>query len=242
MTAHAESNKNDTTESKSSELRNIPLAERMFFFDIDNCLYPLSTKIYVIMRERIVDFMIKAGISDDREMTDQLCNKYHTNYGLSIRGLLLHHDIDPVAYDKEVDGSLPIEELIKPDPELRDMLQKLKTRKWAFTNAGLPHAQRVLAALGISDQFEGITYCNYAEPDFPCKPEIRAYNKAMHEAKVNNSHACYFVDDAAHNVETARTLGWTAVHVTNEPNLSTAGHYQIHKVTDLPKVLPELWQ
>ncbi|KAI9595852.1 pyrimidine 5'-nucleotidase [Syncephalis fuscata] len=231
----------DNTLGITTDTESIPLNERVFFFDIDNCLYPLSTKIYVLMRERIIDYAIKAGISEDRERTRELCKRYYTDYGLSIRGLLLHHNVDPVNYDEEVDGGLPIEELIKPDSELRDMLQQLKTRKWAFTNAGLPHAKRVLAALGIGDQFEGITYCDYAEPDFPCKPEARAYTRAMQEANINTPHACYFVDDTANNIETARTLGWTAIHITTEPDRSTAGHYQLKRVTDIPTVLPELW-
>jgi hypothetical protein len=36
--------------------------------------------------------------------------------------------------------------------------------------------------------------------------EIRAYDKAMFEAKVSDPRACYFVDDTSHNVETARVI------------------------------------
>jgi pyrimidine and pyridine-specific 5'-nucleotidase len=39
--------------------------------------------------------------------------------------------------DREVDGRLPLEQILKPDPELRHMLETLPMRKWILTNAGL---------------------------------------------------------------------------------------------------------
>ena len=37
-------------------------------------------------------------------------------------------------------------------------------------------------------------------------------------------------------------MGWTAIHITSDPDNSTAGHYAIKSVLDLPLVLPHLWQ
>jgi pyrimidine and pyridine-specific 5'-nucleotidase len=68
------------------------------------------------------------------------------------------------------------------------------------------------------------------------------YERAMREAGVTENHNCYFVDDSAPNVEAATRLGWTSVHVTDDPNMSTAGNFQIATVTELPQVLPHLWK
>ena len=58
--------------------------------------------------------------------------------------------------DRQVDGGLPLDEILKPDTELRDMLTRLTSaRKWIFTNAYYPHAERCIKLLGIDDQFEG---------------------------------------------------------------------------------------
>jgi pyrimidine and pyridine-specific 5'-nucleotidase len=54
--------------------------------------------------------------------------------------------------DEKVDGSLPIEEILKPDPELCSMLEQLKTRKWAFTNAGLDVSMLVLCIMHMIDR------------------------------------------------------------------------------------------
>ncbi|KAI8868854.1 pyrimidine 5-nucleotidase [Ramicandelaber brevisporus] len=222
----------------------------VFFFDIDNCLYPMSTGIARSMRDLIIQFAIThSGISV--EDAPAICANYYKNYGLCARGLIIHHNINPVEFNDQVDGRLPIEDVIKPDPELRGILERLVTRRWAFTNAGIDHGRRVLAALGIDDLFEGITYCDYAEPNFACKPELPAYRKALNEAglvemaakvpqdenstTVANGYApggssssdiqCYFVDDSATNVQTAEKLGWISVHI-NEP--AADGAYQPH--------------
>lgn len=46
--------------------------------------------------------------------------------------------LDPLDFDQKCDGSLPLETMIKPDPELRKLMQDIdrsKTRVWALTNA-----------------------------------------------------------------------------------------------------------
>ena len=46
--------------------------------------------------------------------------------------------LDPLVYDKECDGSLPLEDMLSPDPCTRKLLEDIdrsKCRVWAFTNA-----------------------------------------------------------------------------------------------------------
>ena len=88
----------------------------------------------------------------------------------------------------------------------------------------------------------GLTYCRYVDENFPAKPEVEMYKKAMRDANVTVHNKCYFVDDSAANVEAATKLGWISVHVADDPKQSTAGDFQIHAVTELPLVLPDLWQ
>ncbi|KAI9285646.1 HAD-like domain-containing protein [Umbelopsis sp. AD052] len=214
--------------------------ELMFFFDLDNCLYHKSHGIQNLMRKYILQYFDKLGIPESEAAV--LRERYYIEYGLSIRGMIQHHQVDPVDFDEQVDGRLPLEDLLKPEPELRKMLETLPMRKWILTNAGLQHAKRVLKLLDIEDQFEGITYCNYSEPNFPCKPEVTMYERAMKDAGVKEHNHCYFVDDSDVNVEAATKLGWTSVHVADDPKKSNAGDFQIAAITELPQVLPDLWK
>lgn len=47
--------------------------------------------------------------------------------------------------------------------------------------------------LGIDDLFEGITFCDYAEPVLLCKPQSGMFDKAMEQAGISENKECYFV-------------------------------------------------
>jgi pyrimidine and pyridine-specific 5'-nucleotidase len=105
-----------------------------------------------------IAYMVSLGLSDETAST--LRSQYYTQYGLTLRGLRRHHGVgstippplhpgkalilylvDPLVYDKECDGSLPLEDLLIPDPYTRKLLENIdrsKCRVWALTNANQP--------------------------------------------------------------------------------------------------------
>lgn len=106
--------------------------------------------------------------------------------------------LDPIDFDRKCDGTLPLEELIKPSEQLKQLFkdidrskgtraamhafpshtyQTFVARVWALTNAYQPHARRVLRILELEDQIEGVVFCDYAEPNFACKPEADYYHQ-----------------------------------------------------------------
>jgi pyrimidine and pyridine-specific 5'-nucleotidase len=198
------------------------------FFDLDNTLYSSRTGIAELMATRIqLYFEQVLGLPEDESAA--LGRRYYRDYGLAIRGLVSHFSIDPAEYDAFVDGGLPLDDLLQPDPKLRATLTALHVRRWVFTNAGRRHALRVLQLLAIADLFEGVIYCDYTEPGFPCKPGRESYERAMACAGVADPGLCYFVDDAASNVRAAAELGWHAVHLDEqsseaERRTETAAH------------------
>lgn len=126
----------------------------------------------------------------------QLHQEYRTEYGLAIEGLAHNHEIEPLDFNAEVDDALPLDTILKPDPELRLLLQDLDTTKvkpWLLTNAYVNHAKRVVRLLGIEDLFEGLTYCDYGQKPLVCKPSQDMYAKAEEEAGAPSTESCYFV-------------------------------------------------
>jgi len=124
--------------------------------------------------------------------------KYYKDYGLAIEGLVRHHKVDPLEYNSQVDDALPLEDVLKPDPQLRRLIEdidKTKVKLWLFTNAYITHGERVVKLLGIDDLFEGITYCDYGAEKFLCKPAPDMFAKAMREAGVTAPQDCYFVGE-----------------------------------------------
>lgn len=179
------------------------------FFDIDNTLYSASSKISEAMGTRIHAYFLTLGLSD--EEASDLHHKYYSQYGLALRGLTRHHNVDPLDFDQKCDGSLPLEEMIKPDPALRQLfldIDRSKVRVWALTNAYRTHAQRVLRILHLEDLIDGLIFCDYAEPNFVCKPEPEYYHQALKKANVRDPARCLFIDDSLTNVKAAARLGW----------------------------------
>jgi pyrimidine and pyridine-specific 5'-nucleotidase len=128
-----------------------------------------------------------------------LHQKYYREYGLAIEGLTRYHKIDPLEFNREVDDALPLDDLLKPDPALRKLLEDLdctKIKPWLLTNAYVTHARRVIRLLGIEDIFEGITYCDYSQPKLVCKPSVEMWEKAEKEAGASATERCYFVGES----------------------------------------------
>lgn len=128
----------------------------------------------------------------------RLHREYYTNYGLAIEGLVRHHQIDPLDYNAKVDDALPLEDVIKPNAELRKLIEdidKSKVTVWLFTNAYVTHGKRVVRLLGIEDLFDGLTYCDYGEQPLICKPHPEMYKKGMREAGVERVEDCFFVGE-----------------------------------------------
>ena len=173
--------------------------------------------------------------------------RYYKDYGLAISGLVKHHTIDPLAYNREVDDALPLDDVIKPDPQLRKLLEDIdrsKVKLWLFTNAHITHARRVVRLLGVEDCFEGVTYCDYAAKVLLAKPHKEMYDKAEREAGARSREECYFVDDSALNCRHANERGWTVVHKLEEedpPPEKRAGRYQIRHLEGLRSIFPQFF-
>ncbi|XP_022742624.1 uncharacterized protein C24B11.05-like [Durio zibethinus] len=124
-------------------------------FDLDDTLYPLSSGLARECGKNIKDYMVeKLGI--EKEKIVELSNLLYKNYGTTMAGLrAVGYDFDYDEYHSYVHGRLPYENL-KPDPQLRSLLQALPLRKIIFTNADKVHAAKALTKLGLEDCFEGI--------------------------------------------------------------------------------------
>ncbi|KXJ86142.1 Haloacid dehalogenase-like hydrolase-domain-containing protein [Microdochium bolleyi] len=219
----------------------------VFFFDIDNCLYPRSTKVHDLMAD-LIDKYFATYLGVDEKEAIRLHQEYYRDYGLAIEGLVRHHQMDPLDYNAKVDDALPLEGLITPNPQLRRLLEDIDTTKvrlWLFTNAYVTHGKRVVKLLGIDDLFEGLTYCDYSQIPIICKPQRDMFTKAMKEAGVERPEDCYFVDDSYSNCVGAQAYGWTAAHLVEEglPKPSAkASQFQITHLEELRECYPQFFK
>lgn len=220
----------------------------VFFFDIDNCLYSRSKHVQDLMAELIDGYFVR-HLELPYEDAVTLHKKYYTEYGLAIAGLVKHHKIDPMAYNREVDDALPLDDVLEKDEGLRRLLQdidKTKVKLWLFTNAHITHAKRVARLLGVEDLFEGITYCDYRQQPLIAKPHAEMFDKAEREAGVEGRlRDCYFVDDSGLNCRHAQERGWTVVHKleAEDPEPETrAAKFQVRDLDELRGLFPQFFK
>lgn len=225
---------------------------KVFFFDIDNCLYRRSTRIHDLMQVSIHDYF-KTELNLDDEAAHNLRRTYYRDYGLAIRGLVMFHDINAIEYNKMVDDALPLQNILRPDLALRKVLQDLRAsgkidKLWLFTNAYKNHGLRCVRLLGIADLFDGITYCDYAQEDnLICKPDPNAFEKAKMESGLGQYSNAWFVDDSGNNIQQGIALGMgKCIHLVEDVvdeilGANPKGSAVISDITDLPKAFPELF-
>ena len=196
----------------------------------------------------LIDQYFQTHLSLSPEDSYYLHHHYYQEYGLAIEGLVRFHKVDPLEFNEKVDDALPLDDIIKPDPKLRKLLERIdrsKVKVWLFTNAYITHGKRVVKLLGIEDQFDGITYCNYGGPKLLCKPAIEMFDRAMREAKAIDLQDCYYVDDSAINSRGGKMYGWKTAHLVEpglaEPPPEPVADFQISSLYELPEIFPELF-
>jgi pyrimidine and pyridine-specific 5'-nucleotidase len=154
----------------------------------------------------LIDEYFRDHLSLPWEEAVRLHKEYYTTYGLAIEGLVRHHQIDPLDYNAKVDDALPLAGIIRPNPELRKLLEDIDRTKvtlWLFTNAYVNHGRRVVQLMGIEDLFEGLTFCDYGKVPLICKPSKEAFIRAMKEAGVERTEDCFFVGTLGQSVPCA---------------------------------------
>jgi len=216
-----------------------PVQFHTVFFDLDNTLYQKSSGISDAVTARIQDYMVQY-MKFTPEQAEQQRYVYYKEYGLTLKGLMFHHEVDPSHYLDFVHGGLELSKHLQPDPELRAMLSKMSrsVKKWVFSNADLPHCERVIKMLDIDGIFDGIL--DYLQLLDNCKPHPISYEIAITLAESKNYDGCIMLDDSLENLIGAKQKGMTTVLVG-----SVVSHvdvdYCIENVRDFVKIFPELF-
>lgn len=195
-------------------------------FDLDNTLYPASTNLFAQIDVRMKAFIAGAlGLSPEDAF--KLQKQYYRMYGTSLRGLILHHDVDPDAfldYVHDIDHSV-----LNADPRLEALLAALPGRKLIYTNGSAYHAESVMKRLGVAHHFEDI-FDIRAGLLIP-KPDPAGYAAMIAKHAVTPAKAVMF-EDSHKNLGPAAALGMKTVWVRHAGEMPTDGddlshcHYQ----------------
>ncbi len=206
-------------------------------FDLDATLYPAGCGLWPAIGRRIEAYLLQVMKIPENEIP-WLKQLYYQNYGTTLKGLQINHNIDARVYLDFV-HDLPIETYLSPDPDLKRMLERMAVPGWVFTNSDRGHSRRVLRALGIEGCFSGIIAIE--DLKFECKPNPSAYHQALEIAGISDPTLVAFLDDSPRNLQAAHELGFFTILVGKGDNGPSA-HPALDRPHDLPQILPHIFQ
>lgn len=178
-------------------------------FDLDNTLYPRELGIFDRVVERIWDYLI-LRMGFEEEVAAELRKEYIRKYGSTLRGLMIHHHIDPDDYLDYV-HDVAVEDILTPNPALQALLRSIPFQRALFTSSHRPHAVKVLRCLGVEEYFPfifDITLTGYIP-----KPNMEPYQQVLRTLSVSGER-CMMIEDVVANLEPAKSLGMTTVLVS----------------------------
>jgi putative hydrolase of the HAD superfamily len=199
-------------------------------FDLDNTLYPAQCDLFKQVDVRIGEYIAnRFGIPF--EQARWLQKSYFRGYGTTMKGLMTECGVDPVEF-------LDFVHLIDHSPVCADArldaaLAALPGAKYVFTNASVPHSEKVLERLGIAHRFDAIF--DIAAAGFEPKPHDAFYDKFIARHGVAPQRAALF-EDTARNLAPAHARGMTCVLVETDNSWSMEGHegeHVHHRTRDL---------
>ena len=198
-----------------------------WLFDLDNTLYPEESGFMREVEGRMTGFVEKVtGLPRDQAFALQ--KRYLADHGLTLKGLMLHHGVDPADFHALFhDLSLDV---LAHDAELLRALSGLPGRRLIFTNADDVHAERVLKHLGLRDLFDEVFHIGSF--GYAPKPDPLGFQR-MIDAHGLDPAATSFFEDSERNLKPAADLGMTTVLVGPRALASTAPfvHHRTEKLT-----------
>lgn len=202
-------------------------------FDLDNTLYPREIGLFNYVNERINRYLVEF-MRFPPDQIEAIRKNYITNYGTTLRGLIIHHNVDADHYLQYV-HDIPISILIKRDLKLRSFLKNINVNKVIFTNGSEDYAKKVLRALGVENYFSrifDIQFCQYKP-----KPHPESYERVLRALNAEGGE-CIMVDDMEENLIVARGFGMLTILIGD--GNSNSSHFIVESLTELDILLENI--
>ncbi len=196
------------------------MAFDLIVIDLDNTLYAADNGVFARMDERMTAFVLRE-LGVDREKANELRLAYWKQYGTTLHGLILHHDVEPEGFLHEV-HDIDVQGMLQPDTEVDAALAGLPGRKVIHTNGTREHAGRVLQALGIEHHFSAIYDIRFnAYKPKPCSTTLGF----LLDAEGIDPGRTLVIDDMEDNLAAAREIGAKTALVSADPPREAWDYY-----------------
>lgn len=179
-------------------------------FDLDNTLYRTSPEMLAQIDDLMGSF-ISDFLNVDRVEARVIQKGYFRSHGLTLRGLMVEHGLDPQVYVDHL-SQLDLSDVL-PNPELANTLNGLPGRKVIYTNAFTEHTREVMERIGITTHFDAVY--DIGDANYVPKPAIESYRRLCDLHGIDPQRAA-MVEDISRNLEPAAELGMTTIWVRTD--------------------------
>lgn len=178
-----------------------------WLFDLDNTLHDASHAAFAPTSRAMTDYMVE-HLGLDRDAASALRMHYWHRYGATLLGLVRHHGVKAAHFLEQTHRLPGLEDRLRTSAHDRAALRRLPGRKLILTNAPRAYALRVLDALRLTREFDGVlgiedmTMFGAHRP----KPDARMFRHLLAKLKLRPSD-CVLVEDTLQHQKAAHALG-----------------------------------
>jgi putative hydrolase of the HAD superfamily len=184
---------------------------KTWLFDLDDTLHNASHRAFAELNASMSAYMVTyLGMTEEQAAV--LRTLYWQRYGATLSGLQRHHGVKPAHFLAETHRLPGLEAHLHGHGHDLSAIRRLRGRKLLMTNAPRSYAERVLAALGLTDVFERLICVEdmqlfgHSRP----KPDARMFRVVLARLKLRPSQ-CILVEDTLIHQKSARGLGMHTV-------------------------------
>ena len=201
--------------------------DRVWLFDLDDTLHNASHRAFRELNASMTAY-IETHLGLNTEEAVALRHRYFLRYGATLTGLQRHHGVKPAHFLHETHRLPGLEDHLHGHAHDLAALRRLPGRKFLMTNGPLGYAERVLAAIGLSDAFEGLICIEHMRcfGQSRPKPDSRMFRMVLAGLKLRPER-CVLVEDTLIHQKTARGLGLKTVWMQRW--LRQAGRERLHR-------------
>ncbi len=206
---------------------------RAVIFDLDNTLYPATSAMDELTARQMNEYVGRL-LGVEPSMAHGIRREKMHTYGTTLEWLMAEHgpiDCDDYFSFVHPEGE---ENLVDFDPGLGPFLDSIQLPKYIFTNAPMPHADRVLARLRVADRFERVFDVTFN--GLKGKPSASAVDRVLSSIGLPASDTI-FADDLPRYVKGFIDRGGMGVLVDHFGKHPDSGMPTIRTIYELKKFL-----
>ena len=198
-----------------------------WIFDLDNTLHDAESKIFPLVNTRMNEY-ISSYLDISIEDASKLRQGYWDTYGATLKGLIKHHNIDPIDFLSATHDLKNFNDLVMPEVNLKETISNIKGRKIIYTNAPKSYTDRILKISNIYEMFDEVF--TIEDSDFTPKPNQESMANFLKKYNIKEG---VFIDDIKENLNTAKNFGLSTIWITNEITHHSFIDRKIEKISDL---------